>query len=163
MKVREAATDDARAMSEVLQEIVAQTGLERRTEPSFVRSNYIDHPEHVRCTVALDEQNKLIGFQSLIRSWPDNPYNVPLGWGIVGTHINPNAHRKGLGTALFETTKAAAEEAGLAKIDAYIGSDNPGALRYYEVMGFRTYRKTEDIVQKAFTVGSDAYSRADDQ
>ena len=130
------------------------TGRERRTEPSFVISNYIDHPEGVRCTVAVDEQNNPIGFQSLIRSWPDNPYDVPADWGIVGTHISPSAHRKGVGTALFAVTKVAAEEAGLLKIDAYIGRENPGALRYYEALGFQTYRETEDVVQKAYTVGN---------
>ena len=155
MKVREAVTDDAEAMSEVLREIMAKTGRQRRTEPSFVISNYIDHPEDVRCTVALDEQNTLIGFQSLIRSWPDNPYDVPLGWGIIGTHISPRAHRKGVGTALFAVTKAAAEAAGLLNIDAYIGCDNQGALRYYQSLGFRKYRENEDAVQKAFTVGKD--------
>ena len=162
MRVREAVTGDAMAMSEVLREIVALTGRERRTAPSFIISNYIDHPTRVRCTVAVDEQNNLIGFQSLIRSWPDNPYDVPHGWGIVGTHISPRAHRRGVGTALFAATKVAAEEAGLSKIDAYIGSDNPGALRYYEAMGFKTYREKEDVVQKAYTVGNVVLSSAED-
>ncbi|MEM1150908.1 MAG: GNAT family N-acetyltransferase [Pseudomonadota bacterium] len=154
MRVRQAVADDAEAMSEVLREIVAKTGRQRRTELSFVISNYIEHPEGVRCTVAVDEQNNLIGFQALVRSWPENPYGVPLGWGIIGTHISPRAHRKGVGTALFAVTKVAAEAAGLLSIDAYIGSDNPGALRYYEALGFRKYREKEDVVQKAYKVGN---------
>ena len=162
MRVREAAIGDAMAMSEVLREIVARTGRERRTEPSFVISNYIDHPERIRCTVAVDERDDPIGFQSLIRAWPGNPYDVPHGWGIVGTHISPRAHRRGVGTALFAATKVAAEEAGLPKIDAYIGSDNPGALRYYEAMGFETYRQSEDVVQKVYTVGNDEWNGTDD-
>lgn len=159
MNVREAVAADAEAMSEVLREIVAQTGRQRRTEPSFVISNYIDHSESVRCSVAVDAQDKPMGFQSLIRSWLDNPYNVPLGWGIIGTHISPRAHRKGVGTALFAVTKVAAEAAGLHCIDAYIGSDNPGALRYYEALGFRTYREEEDVVQKAFRIEDGARYR----
>lgn len=154
MRVRQAVADDAEAMSEVLREIVAKTGRQRRTEPSFVISNYIEHPEGVRCTVAVDEQDNPIGFQALVRSWPENPYGVPLGWGIIGTHISPRAHRKGVGTALFAVTKVAAEAAGLLSIDAYIGSDNPGALRYYEALGFRKYREKEDVVQKAYKVGN---------
>lgn len=160
MKVREAVTDDAEAMSVVLREIVAKTGRHRRTEPSFVICNYIAHPEGVRCSVAVDEQNNLIGFQSLIRSWPDNPYDVPPGWGIIGTHISPRAHRKGAGTALFAVTKVAAEAAGLLKIDAYIGRDNPGALSYYEALGFRMYRENEDVVQMAYTVANGGLHRA---
>lgn len=161
MDIREAVAGDARGMSDVLREIVAQTGRERRTEPSFVMTNYIDHEQHVRCTVATDEQGDVIGFQSLVRSWPDNPYDVPLGWGIVGTHISPRAHRKGVGTALFASTKIAAKAAGLIRIDACISADNPGALRYYDAMGFQTYREKDGVVQKAYTVanhpnGSDA-------
>lgn len=161
MKVREAATDDAKAMSEVLREIVAKTGRQRRTEPSFVISNYIAHPEGVRCSVAVDKQNNLIGFQSLIRSWPDNPYDVPLGWGIIGTHVSPRAHRKGAGTALFAVTKVAAEAAGLLKIDAYIGRDNPEAIRYYDALGFRKYREREDVVQKAYILGNGEHHRTE--
>ena len=160
MEVREAITDDAEAMSSVLRAIIAHTGRQRRTEPSFMVSNYINHPESVRCSVAIDEQRNLIGFQSLVRSWPDNPYDVPHGWGIVGTHISPLAHRKGVGTALFAVTKVAAEAAGLLKIDAYIGSDNPAALQYYEAQGFQTYRQNQDVVQKAYKVGNDAFPRA---
>lgn len=154
MRCRQAVAEDAEAMSEVLVEIVAKTGRQRRTEPSFVISNYIDHPEGVRCTVAVDEQNNLFGFQSLIRSWPGNPYGVPPGWGIIGTHISPRAHRKGVGTALFAVTKVAAEAAGLLNIDAFIGRDNASALRYYEAMGFREYRHQDDVVQKAYIVGN---------
>ncbi|NRA30138.1 MAG: GNAT family N-acetyltransferase [Parvularculaceae bacterium] len=159
MKVRQAVTGDAEAMSEVLREIVVQTGRQRSTEPALMISNYIDHPERVRCSVAVDENNNLIGFQSLVRSWPDNSYGVPLGWGIVGTHISPRAHRRGVGKALFAVTKVAAEAAGLLKIDAYIGADNPGALSYYEAMGFRTYRENEDVVQKAYMVGGGEFQR----
>lgn len=154
MNIREAVAGDATGMSDVLREIVAQTGRKRRTDPSFITTNYIDHEQRVRCTVATDEHGDVIGFQSLIRSWPDNPYDVPPGWGIVGTHISPRAHRKGVGTALFTSTEAAAEEVGLLKIDAYIGADNPGALRYYEAMGFRTYREKEGVVQKAYTIAN---------
>lgn len=115
-----------------------------------------------RHTVAVDEQDNPIGFQSLIRAWQENPYGVPKGWGIIGTHISPRAHRKGVGTALFSATKIAAEKAGLSKIDAYIRSDNAGALRYYEAMGFQTYREMEDVIQKAYTcVLDDAFGRPD--
>ncbi|MEM7781304.1 MAG: GNAT family N-acetyltransferase [Pseudomonadota bacterium] len=154
MKVREAATDDAPAMSCVLQEIVAHSGRQRKTDATFVLSNYVKHPQSVRCTVAVDEEQRVFGFQSLIRAWPENPYGVPLDWGIIGTHISPHAHRRGAGSALFAATKAAAEMAGLPKIDAFIGADNQAALRYYEAMGFRTYRELDDVVQKAYAVES---------
>lgn len=62
MKVQEAVAADAEAMSEILQEIVANTGRQLHTEPYFIISNYINHSESVQCTAAVDEQDKSIGF-----------------------------------------------------------------------------------------------------
>lgn len=154
MKTRRAVIGDAAGMSRVLEEIVIQTGRERRSDRAFVVANYLEHPARIRCTVAVDEESGVVGFQSLVRAWPDNPYDVPEGWGIVGTYISPRAHRRGVGSALFAETKAAAQNAGLAKIDAFIGSDNHAALRYYEAMGFETYRDVGDAVQKAYDVAA---------
>jgi len=53
---------------------------------------------------------------------------------------------------LFSSSIEAAEQAGLEKIDAYIGADNPSGLRYYEAMGFRTYREPDGIIQKVLRV-----------
>ena len=91
-----------------------------------------------------------MGFQSLKRAAAGNRYNVPEGWGIIGTHISPRAHRRGVGTALFASSRKAANEAGLTRIDAAIGANNRMGLRYYEAMGFRTYRESDDIIQKLF-------------
>jgi hypothetical protein len=53
---------------------------------------------------------------------------------------------------LFLSSIEAAEQAGLEKIDAYIGADNPSGPHYYEAMGFRTYREPDGIVQKVLLV-----------
>lgn len=153
MDTRIALLDDAVAMSRVLREIIAHTGRERPNDEAFVTRQYIANPASVRCTVAIDDEGDVIGFQSLVRAEADNRYDVPAGWGIIGTHISPRAHRQGVGSALFRSSREAAEQAGLEKIDAYIGADNPSGLRYYEAMGFQTYRTPEGIVQKVYTVG----------
>lgn len=117
-------------MSRVLKEIIAATGQERPSDPSFVLSNYIENPTDIRCSVALDDADEVLGFQSLIRAGPDNLYGTPEGWGIIGTHIRPGAHRLGLGRALFAVSLKAATEAGLQHIEASIAAENAGALRY---------------------------------
>jgi ribosomal protein S18 acetylase RimI-like enzyme len=147
MDTRIASLDDAAAMSRVLREIIAHTGRERPNDEAFVTRQYITNPASIRCTVAIDDGGVAVGFQSLIRAEAGNRYNVPAGWGIIATHISPRAHRQGVGSALFRSSREAAEEAGLAKIDAYIGADNPSGIGYYEAMGFRTYRAQEGIVQ----------------
>jgi GNAT superfamily N-acetyltransferase len=156
MRTRDASTGDADAMSRVLREIVALTGRERPSDADFVARHYIANPASIRCTVAVDEAGDVLGFQSLVRAEAGNRYDVPEGWGIIGTHISPRAHRRGVGTALFAASRAAAERAGIEKIDAYIGANNPSGLRYYEAMGFRTYREPDGIVQKVYVL---AYHR----
>ncbi|MDB5552313.1 MAG: GCN5-related N-acetyltransferase, partial [Rhizobium sp.] len=46
---------------------------------------------------------------------------------------------KGVGTALFPVTRAAAEKLGLAFINATIRADNVSGLAYYTAMGFEDY------------------------
>jgi GNAT superfamily N-acetyltransferase len=156
MRTPPAAIGDADGMSLVLREIVARTGRERPSDPQSVRARYLANPDSIRCTVAIDDSGTVLGFQSLVRAMAGNPYDTPEGWGIIGTHISPRAHRQGVGTALFAATRAAARQAGLAMIDAYIGADNASGLRYYEAMGFRTYREPDGIVQKACRVDDTA-------
>jgi hypothetical protein len=84
-------------MSAVLRDIIRMTGRERPSDAEFVLSNYIGNPSGIRCSVALDGAQEVLGFQSLIRAVAGNRYGVPEGWGIIGTHIRPRAHRQGVG------------------------------------------------------------------
>ncbi|MHA6723308.1 GNAT family N-acetyltransferase [Sphingomonas sp. RS2018] len=153
MDTRIASIDDAAAMSRVLREIIENTGRERPNDEAFVVRQYLANPASIRCTVAVDDEGNVVGFQSLVKAEAGNRYDVPSGWGIIGTHISPCAHRQGVGSALFRSSGEAAKQAALEKIDAYIGADNPSGLRYYEAMGFRTYRTQEGVVQKVYSVG----------
>lgn len=150
MRLRVAEPTDAADMSRVLAEIIVATGRDRPHDPDTVLARYVRHPAGIRCTLAVDDAGVALGFQSLIRALPGNPYDVAEGWGIIGTHIAPRAHRMGVGRTLFAASRAAAEAAGLIAIDAYIGANNPTAQHYYEAMGFRTYREPQGIVQKMF-------------
>jgi ribosomal protein S18 acetylase RimI-like enzyme len=148
MKTRAASADDAAEMGRVLREIIDHNGRQRPSDVDFVMGRYIADPTSIRCTVAIDEAGNVVGFQSLKKAVAGNPYDTPEGWGIIGTHISPKVHRQGVGKLLFAATREAALQAGLEKIDAYIGADNSSGLRYYDAMGFRTYRTPGGIVQK---------------
>lgn len=152
MNIRAADEHDVDAMSDVLLDIVP-TG--RRTspcDPDFVRDTYIESPLRVRCSVAVDDDGKVLGFQSLRRSDGDNPYGTVAGLGIIGTHIRPSAARRGVGRALFAASLAAARAAGLVHIEAYIAADNPEALGYYGAVGFVTCREPSGAVVKTYEV-----------
>lgn len=152
METRVASIADAAAMSRVLREIIASTGRDRPNDEAFVTGQYLANPADIRCTVAIAAAGDVLGFQSLLGAQAGNRYGVPEGWGIIGTHISPRAHRQGVGKALFRSSVEAAEQAGLEKIDACIAADNPPGLRYYEAIGFRTYREADGLVQKVYTV-----------
>lgn len=150
MRIREAEETDADAMSRILEEIVAATGRARSTDPDFVRRQYLQHPDRIRCSLAVDDSGEVLGFQSLKRAAAGNPYDLPVGWGIIGTQISPRAARRGVGAALFAASRQAAEAAGLPCIDATIGAGNAPALAYYEAMGFREYRRFGEVIGKLY-------------
>lgn len=150
MNIRPVKPDDAEAMSRVLEELIAAGKRVSPGDPDYVRRTYIDHPDSIQCVIAEDEAGTLLGFQSLLRASEDNKYGTPPGWGIIGTHIAPAAARRGIGSRLFAASREAARSAGIDKIEAYIGITNVGAQAYYEAMGFRTYRVTDDAICKCF-------------
>src|SRR5690625_3879042 len=130
-------------MVEVQNAIYRAGGRASPVDDALVRERYLDGAYRVACTVA-DQEGRVLGFQSLKRSWPDNPYDVPEGWGIIGTHIHPSTGRRGIGRRLFAISLSAAKSAGLRHIDASIAADNGPALAYYAAMGFTPYRQGDD-------------------
>lgn len=150
-EIRPARLTDAEDMAEV-QNAIYRAGL--RASPvdvALVRERYLDTAYGVACTVA-EQDGRVVGFQSLTRAWPGNPYGVAEGWGIIGTHIRPDAGRSGIGRRLFAASLAAAKIAGLKHIDASIGADNAPALAYYAAMGFKPYRESGDTIPHRFDV-----------
>lgn len=146
-------------MAEV-QNAIHRAGL--RASPvdvDLVRRRYRDTEHSVSCTV-VELDGRVLGFQSLVRAWPGNPYDVPEGWGIIGTHIHPDAGRRGWGRRLFVESLAAAESAGLTHIDASIGAGNAPALAFYASLGFTPYREVGDTIAHRLDVqGDDAGHR----
>ena len=150
-EIRPARAADAEDMTEV-QNAIHRAGL--RLSPvdvALIHQRYLDMDYRVACTVA-EREGRVVGFQSLKRAWPGNPYDVAEGWGIIGTHIHPEAGRSGLGRRLFAASLAAAKAAGLKHIDASIGADNSPALAYYCAIGFTPYREGSDTIPHRFDV-----------
>ncbi len=122
-------------------------------DDALVLERYLDATYRVACTVA-EEEGQVLGFQSLIRPRPDYPYEVPEGWGVIGTHIHPSAGRQGIGRRLIARSLSAAKAAGLRHIDASIAADNAPALAYYSAMGFVPYRQGGDVIPHRFDLES---------
>jgi GNAT superfamily N-acetyltransferase len=146
MIIRQAKTTDAQGMSEVLKPIIASWSSDRQTNPAFLITQYVSHPDSIACHVA--EGNTILGFQSLREAKQGNLYNLPAGWGMIGTYVDLHLSGKGIGRLLFEANFSAAKAAKLTTLDATIGKNNPSALAYYDAMGFLTYRTTEVAICK---------------
>jgi L-amino acid N-acyltransferase YncA len=137
LRVRRATPEDAVALCEILNEIIAlggTTALETQHTPAELDEHYISGPECIFCHMAETADGTALGFQTLLRS-PD----LPGDWGDIGTFTRRSPRVPGVGTALFEQTKKAARDRGLSVINATIRADNYSGIPFYEKMGFRTY------------------------
>jgi ribosomal protein S18 acetylase RimI-like enzyme len=134
-------------MSDVLEELVTAGLRTKLADAHFVLAHYIRHPHRLHCFLAQAGDGAVLGFQSLKVADEQNPYGTP--WGIIGTHVRPSAARKGVGSRLSATLEAV-RQARLPAIEAFIGEQNTTALAYYEAIGFRTYRRADGVICKAF-------------
>ncbi|NIZ62039.1 GNAT family N-acetyltransferase [Sedimentitalea sp. CY04] len=150
MIIRPSTPSDAAGISRVLIALT-DAGLRRTlSDTGFALSNYIENPNGIECSVATDAEGSILGFQALLMAVEGNQYGVTPGWGVIGTHIHPEAIRQGIGGKLFTATRSAAVKANLKHIDATIQNYNTGGLAYYESVGFRTYETIEGAVRKVY-------------
>lgn len=152
MKVRQAVMDDAPEISLFLEQLASLGKRNIPSDPEFVRTHYIEHPDNIQCTVAEDEDGALLGLQILKVAAEGNAYGVDEGWGIIGTHVKPNAARRGVGRTLFVATRKAVINGGIKRIDATISASNSDGISYYDALGFHTYRTPDGKVCKCFEV-----------
>lgn len=146
---------DASEISVFLEQLVSLGKRTSPSDPDFVRSSYIDHTDNIQCAIVEDDDGTILGLQILKIASEGNIYGVDVGWGIIGTHVKPDAARRGVGRALFAATQKAAIAAGLKRIDATISATNTGGLSYYDAIGFHTYRTPVGKVCKYFDVIAD--------
>jgi L-amino acid N-acyltransferase YncA len=137
LRMRPATTEDVKALSAILNRIIAIGGTTAHENPMTL-SEFDDHfvsgPDCILCLMAETCAGEALGFQMLGRN-PD----LPTGWGDIATFTQREPRRPGVGAALFEATQRAARDLGLTAINATIRADNYAGIPYYEKMGFETY------------------------
>ena len=151
IEVREARRDDAVALAELLNAIIARGGTTALEDPytaeRFARA-YIHGPDVHCCFVAIDPATgRLEGYQSLGRS-----RDLPVGVGDVGTFARLGGAQRGVGSALFAATRARAAQLGLTAINATIRADNAGGLAFYAKQGFQEHSVTPAVPLKDGTL-----------
>jgi L-amino acid N-acyltransferase YncA len=139
LSVRTARLDDAEAMAELLNEIIAIGGTTAYEEPfdrSAMIDRYVEAPNLISCLVA-ENEGSIAGFQGLFRPIPEDP--MPPNWAFIATFARLGRTGSGVGRALFAETLVAARAANVSAIDATIRADNSAGLGFYARMGFRDY------------------------
>lgn len=137
LRVRPTVRADAPALADLLNEIIAAggtTAYETPFTPEAFAEAHIDGPAVIASMIAEDEDRCAMGFQILLAS-----EKLECGWGDIGTFARRESTTRGIGSALFAATKAAAIAAGLKAINATIRADNVGGLAFYAKMGFIDY------------------------
>ena len=127
----------------------------KRTNPydlEYTLQNYVAHPDAVRSSVAAAPDGTILGLQVLLWARENNRYGTEPGWGIIGTHVSPDAGRRGVGSALFRVSRGAAQDAGMAYLDAVIQMHNIEGQAYYEKLGFRSYRIADTAICKRYAL-----------
>ncbi|RGP38760.1 GNAT family N-acetyltransferase [Pseudotabrizicola alkalilacus] len=129
MIVRPALPQDAKAMADLLNQIIAiggTTAHQTPKTPETVRHDYIDGPDSITCVVA-EEAGQILGWQSI--GWHH-------GDAHIGSFVDPHTQAKGIGSQLFAETLKLSRAAGLTEIFATIRADNVPGLAYYARQGF---------------------------
>ncbi len=137
---RPAKPDDARQMTELLNEIIAIGGTTAHEVPlndTEMLHHYIRPDHHISTTVA-ELDGAVVGFQMLVWPGPDEG-PMPDGWAFIGSFVKVGITGQGIGRAMFTATCATARAAGCRHIDATIRADNASGLQFYSAMGFVDY------------------------
>ena len=141
--VRPARPDDADALCDLLNEIIARggtTAFQKILTPNEFSKMYLENQRTVSCFVACHVDGTRLGFQHV-----DSNPKLPDDWVDIATFAKVNSPVRGVGTALFQETRRAASEAGFAAINATIRADNVSGLGYYSKMGFIDYAVAEAV------------------
>lgn len=140
ISIRRAGALDARPMAELLNEIIAQGGTTAMTQPVSGEDlrHWMGTPRAI-WHVAEDEAGTLLGFQ-WVEPHPQHGDTV----AQIATFARVGRTGLGIGSALFEATRAACRDEAYAWINAEIRADNEGGLIYYQSRGFEDYGTIRD-------------------
>ncbi len=159
LHVRPATPADARAIAELLNEIIAEGGTTAYTSP--LTRDDIAHKMTApgmrnAWRLAEDDTGRLMGFQ-WIAPHPDLPDDAC----DIATFARKGHTGLGIGSKLFDATRRAAHDLGYTWINANIRADNTGGLAYYQSRGFEDYATLEGITLGDGTVVSKRLKRFD--
>ncbi|MBU2936173.1 MULTISPECIES: GNAT family N-acetyltransferase [Pacificibacter] len=137
--IRKAGPLDARALAELLNEIIAVGGT-----TAYVHDKTADdlaarmHMTGAVWLLAEDDTGRVMGFQ-----WIE-PSPKAADVADIASFVRIGGTGLGVGSKLFTAMCKAAKDIGYRAIDAIIRADNSGGLAYYQSRGFETFKVIKD-------------------
>lgn len=94
-----------------------------------------------------EREGKVVGYAMVdYIDRPENPYNLARRfYHIAEIGVDPEARRQGVGTEMMDFMREDAKKRGFDRIELDMWEFND-ALKFYEAIGFRTYRRYMDYV-----------------
>jgi L-amino acid N-acyltransferase YncA len=154
MIIRRAMPQDAAAMADILNQIIAIGGTTAYQHPLSVQAitlHKISGPDVIATVVAVQD-GQIVGWQS-IEHWQGDAH--------IGTFVRVSIQAKGIGTALFAQTCEILRQAGVRSIVASIRADNVPGLRYYARLGFVDFATDPDFALETGQVVGRVHRRYD--
>ena len=141
IRIRPAHTLDHRDMAELLSEIIAiggTTAITGRVTAEDITAKIDAHTGRNAWHVAETDDGEIVGFQWIapLAGGPDEAADI-------ATFAKPGRQGLGIGSKLFDVTRAAAKRLGYGWINANIRADNSSGLTYYQSRGFEDYGRVD--------------------
>lgn len=149
MVIRQAREADKQAVNELRKQVllVHAAGKPEFFPASFSSElayhlNILFMQENAEVLVA-ESSGELLGFACIeFVDRPGSPYRMPVRYcHVIEFGVDERHRRQGIGRALFGAIRERAENRGFSRIELDMWEFNEGALRFYESLGFRTYRR----------------------
>lgn len=134
--IRTATQDDAPSIIAMLNPIIAAGCYTTMTEPLTVESQrqWMRSVANVGVINLAIAGDRVLGIQSVEPH--SRKLQVVKHVCDISTFVALDAHRQGIGRTLAADTFAGARRLGYSKIVAMIRADNPGAVQFYQRIGF---------------------------
>jgi L-amino acid N-acyltransferase YncA len=138
LDIREVTLEDAEAVVRILNPIIAagaytalDTLLSVEDQREFIRTF---SPRGIFLVAVERSDGRIVGLQDVD---PFSGYTHAFDHvGVIGTFVDLERRRRGIGRALFAAMFPAARVKGYEKLFTYVRADNVAALAAYEAQGF---------------------------
>lgn len=105
-----------------------------------IREIFEDDTRHI---LIAEQEGRIVAFACLAEiDLPEKPHKPARRFIEVDEFgVDASCHRQGIGRSFFEGIAAFAKERGFDRIELNMWEFNEKALRFYEAIGFTTYRR----------------------